>query len=57
MKCMFECAHVSMCLRGVECEENVKEGKQTICSGGCSKCSFESVCTINKSKRKVGKKN
>lgn len=48
MKCFFECAFVSHCLYAVECDD----GKQKLCDPKCSKCSFESVCSINKSKRK-----
>lgn len=56
MKCNFECAHISMCLWGVSCEEYIKDGKGPICSGGCDKCSFESVCTINKQDKKRRRK-
>ena len=52
MKCMFECACVGTCLYAVECED----GKRHICGIYCYKCSFESVCTINKQKKKVRKK-
>lgn len=52
MKCEFECAFVDRCLYVVECDD----GKRNICGAKCSKCSFESVCSINKFKRKVGRK-
>ena len=48
MKCIFECACVSLCLYAVECED----GKKKLCDPRCSKCSFESVCTINKENKK-----
>ncbi len=43
MKCEFECAFVDRCLYVVECDD----GKRIICGAKCSKCSFESVCSIN----------
>ncbi len=52
MKCIFECSFLNRCLFVLECDE----GKRNICGAKCSKCSFESVCSINKEKKRDNKK-
>lgn len=54
--CIFECAHMPMCLWGVDCEEHIKNGNRVKCFGSCGKCVFSNVCLIAKSGRKVGGK-
>lgn len=48
MKCIFECAFTDRCLFFAECDN----GKRNYCGMKCLKCSFESVCSINKQKKK-----
>lgn len=53
MKCIFECSFIDTCLFFLECDGGKRNICGEKCSAKCFKCSFKSVCSINKQKEKV----